>query len=283
MNFRSLCTIAFLVGTLSGFAQQKTDILIVGSDHLAQIYNKEFPNTDVFLPKAQQEVSNFAKSIAAYQPDLVAVEVLPKYQQEIDSLYALYVQDKLDFKTLTDGRSEVYQIAFRVAKQRKLDKIYCVNAPGGTSQSILDNGDNIDIYKNEGLALRKFAVDKLTELRKGAISFGDYLHFGNQPEIAKMVYHLRYITPARITNGKFKNPDAMIDTAFINPKYIGAELTATFKNRDYKIYSNIVTSQMQTKAKRMLLVIGVAHILSLKNILRDDEQFQVVEVKPYLK
>lgn len=33
----------------------------------------------------------------------------------------------------------------------------------------------------------------------------------------------------------------MIDMAFINPKYIGAELTSTFKNRDYKIYSGIVS------------------------------------------
>lgn len=284
MNFRSLIIFALLSVSFTTFAQsRKTDIMIVGSDHFAQTYKKEFPGTDVLLPKAQKEVSDFARSIAAYAPDLVCVEVLPSHQAEIDSLYALYLQNKLDFKTMEDGRSEVYQIAFRIAKEMKLKKIYCVNAPGGTSQSILDNGDHIDLYKKEGQELRAFATSKLAELQKGTIGFAGYLRFMNQPETAQKIYHLRYITPLRITNGKFNNPDAMIDTAFINPGYIGAELTSTFKNRDYKIYSNMVAHQMETRAKRILLVIGVAHIGSLKSILRDDDAFNIIDTKQFIK
>jgi hypothetical protein len=284
MHFKFQLTFALLLVSFASFAQQgKIAIMIVGSDHFAQTYKKEFSSTDVLMPKAQKEVSSFAHSIAAYAPDLVCVEVLPKYQQEIDSLYELYTQNKLDFKALEDGRSEVYQIAFRVAKELKLKKIYCVNAPGGTSQSILDNGKNIEIYKKEGLELRAFAVAKLAKLQNGTIGFNQYLHFLNQPETAQKIYHLRYITPLRVTDGKFKNPDAMIDTAFINPSYIGAELTSTFKNRDYKIYSSIVNCQMETQAKRVLLVIGVAHIGSLKSILRDDDAFTLIETKPYIK
>jgi hypothetical protein len=75
----------------------------------------------------------------------------------------------------------------------------------------------------------------------------------------------------------------MIDTAFINPNYIGAELTSTFKNRDYKICSSIVNCQLETQAKRILLVIGVAHIGSLKSILRDDDNFTLIGTKPYIK
>jgi hypothetical protein len=282
MKFKSLLSFILLTISFNNYAQSsKTAIMIIGSDHFTQTYKKEFPNTDVLLPKAQKEVSDFAHSIAAYKPDLVCVEVLPKYQTEIDSLYALYLQDKLEVNSLEDRRSEVYQIAFRVAKDRKLKKIYCVNAPGGTSQSILDNGDHIDLYKKEGLELRAFATEKGAQLQKGIIGFGDYLRFLNQPETAQKIYHLRYITPLRVTNGKFKNPDSMIDTAFINPKYIGAELTSTFKNRDYKIYSNIVTHQLETQAKRMLLIIGVAHIGSLKNILRDDD-FTIIDTQSYL-
>jgi hypothetical protein len=283
MNIKHIITIALLSVSFTGMAQSgKTDVMIVGSDHFAQTYKKEFPNTDVLLPKAQKEVADFVHSIAAYKPDMVCVEVLPSHQQEMDSLYTLYTQNKLDFKNLEDGRSEVYQVAFRVAKDLKLKKIYCVNAPGGTSQSILDNGDHIDIYKKEGLALRAFSTGKIAELQKGTIGFKEYLRFLNQPEVARMVYHLRYITPLRVTNGKFKNPDAMIDTAFINPKYIGAELTSTFKNRDYKIYSNLATRQMETGAKRILLLIGAAHIHSLKSIMRDDDVFTTVDAKQFV-
>jgi hypothetical protein len=261
----------------------KTDILILGSDHLAQIYNKNFPNTDVFTPKAQEAVKQFSSSSALYQPDMVMVEVLPKYQDEIDSLYTLFLKNKLDLQTLPDGRSEVYQIAFRIAKQSHLLKIYCVNAPGGTSQSILDNGQNIELYRKNGTDVRSVAVNKLAELQKGVISLKDYLTFLNQPEIAQMIYQLRYITPSRVINGKFKNPDSMIDTAFIDQRFIGAELTSIFKNRDYKIYSNIVTTQMASKSKRILLLIGVAHIGSLKSIFRDDKEYNIVDARKYIK
>ncbi|TCZ72174.1 DUF5694 domain-containing protein [Flaviaesturariibacter aridisoli] len=69
----------------------------------------------------------------------------------------------------------------------------------------------------------------------------------------------------------------------MNPRYIGAELTSIFKNRDYKIYSNIVRAQLQTGAKRALLIIGGAHIGSLTGIFRDDEAFRLVDPKKYLK
>ena len=71
----------------------------------------------------------------------------------------------------------------------------------------------------------------------------------NQPEVYNLVYRLRYITPARVVNGRFTNPDAMVDTAFVNPKYIGAELISVFKNRDYKIYSNIVVQALETRPR----------------------------------
>ena len=257
--------------------------MILGSDHLAQIYKRENPNTDVLLPKRQNEIKSFTKLLIPYNPDIIMVEVLPKKQQEIDSLYSLYFQNKIKLENLGDSRSEVYQLAFRMAKQLKLSKIYCVNAPGGTSQSILDNGDNISLYKEEGIALRAMVVDKMKALQENTLSFKNYLLFLNRPDTYNKVYHLRYITPSRITNGTFKNPDAMVDTAFINSKFIGAELTSIFKNRDYKIYSNIVTTQMKTKAKRVLLIIGAAHIGSLKSIFRDDYEYKLIDTNKFLQ
>lgn len=256
--------------------------MMLGSDHFNQTYKKDNPNTDILLPDQQNDLKAFTKLIIPYQPDIIMVEVLPEKQKEIDSLYALYSHNNLNLEALEDGRSEVYQLAFRLAKQLGLPKIYCVNAPGGTSQSILDNGENINLYKEDGLALRAMATEKMKALQEKKISFKDYLIFLNQPDTYNKVYRLRYITPARVINGTFKKPDVMVDTAFINPKYIGAELTSVFKNRDYKIYSNIVTNQLKTKAKRVLLIIGTAHIGSLRSIFRDDDEYNLVETNKYI-
>lgn len=257
-------------------------MLILGSDHLAQIYKAENPSTDVLLAKGQKDIEQFSELIIPYKADMIMIEVLPEKQKEIDSLYTLFLKDKLKIKDLPDGRSEVYQLAFRLGKKFNIKKIICVNAPGGTSQSILDTGQNIELYKKEGLELRSFANEKYKALQTGTLSLKDLLIFLNQPEISNKVYHLRYITPSRVINGTFKNPDKMINTEFINPKYIGAELTSVFKNRDYKIYSNIVTAQMFHNPKKILLIIGVAHIGSLKNIIRDDEEFNLIDARLYL-
>ncbi|KAA3440342.1 DUF5694 domain-containing protein [Rufibacter hautae] len=260
----------------------RTKIAVMGSDHLAQIYRKDNPHTDVLSPSGQKAIKELTALAAKYAPDMILVEVLPERQREIDSLYALYLQDKLNFETLENGRSEVYQIAFRLGKQLNLKRIVCANAPGGTSQGILANGENIELYNNEIAALRQIVSKLSTGLQKGTLSLRQYQASLNQPELYNLVYRVRYIVPARVVNGTFKNPDAMVDTAFVNPKYIGAELTSVFKNRDYKIYSNLATAQLKEKPKRMLLIIGAAHIGSLHSILQDDSAFELVPANTFL-
>lgn len=262
--------------------QSKTKILILGSDHLSQVYHNDYPSTDVFSDTNQKSLKSFNNTIKAFQPDMIGIESTPDQQQEIDSLYQLYLEDKLNLKTVEYGRSEKYQIAFPIGKSSGVDQIACINYKGGTSQSVLDNGDNIQIYKNEGKELGKIVMEKYGQLRQGTLSFKQYLTFLNQPENYGKIYRLRYITPAKVRNGRFKNPDKMIDTAFIDREYIGAELISVFKNRDYKIYSNIVTNQMQKGTKRILIVIGVGHVESLKSIFKSDIDYEVVDAIDYL-
>ena len=275
----------FLIGFwLNSYGQEsKFQILLLGSDHLSQVYKDGYPKTDVFTAENQKEIKSFAAMIEKFDPTMIGIEDTRDHQAEIDSLYHLYKDNKLKLDTLKYGRSEKYQLAFRIGKNKGLNEITCVNYKGGTSQSILDNGDNIDIYKNEGKQLRNLVMKKYDQLRKGDLSLKDYLIFLNQPDTYKKVYHLRYITPAKVRNGTFKNPDKMVDTDFIDNEYIGAELISVFKNRDYKIYSNIVINQMKKNAQRILIVIGAGHIESLKTIFSGDPDYQIIDANEYLK
>jgi len=276
-------TIIFLFITSSLFSQEnKTQILIVGSDHLAQIYKEGNPNTDILSPNNQKSIDEFNKLISKFEPDAIMVEELPDVQNEIDSLYEAYKSNRLDLTKLKNRRSEIFNIAFSVGKKSNAPKIHCVNAPGGTSQSILDNGENIQLYKDYTANLRKIVVEKYQLLNQGELSFKDYLTFLNQPEAYNLIYRLRYVIPARVTNGYFKNPEKTIDTTKIDKQHIGAELISIFKNRDYKIYSNIVNNQLETKAKKILLIIGVAHVGSLKNIFNEDPYYEVINANKYI-
>jgi hypothetical protein len=263
--------------------KDKTEILILGSDHLAQVYKEGNPNTDILTSKAQKSINEFNNLVAKFKPDAIMIEVLPDAQREIDSLYGKYKSNLLDLTKVKNGRGEIFQLAFNIGKKSGVQKIYCVNAPGGTSQSILDNGDHIQLYKDYGAQIRKIVMEKYEALGRGDLSFKDYLTFLNKSEAYNLIYRLRYVIPARVTNGYFKNPDEIIDTTKIDKQHIGAELISIFKNRDYKIYSNIVSNQLETKAKKVLLIIGVAHVGSLKNIFNEDPFFEVINANKYLK
>jgi hypothetical protein len=161
--------------------------------------------------------------------------------------------------------------------------VYGTNAPGGSSQSMLANGDSISIYLDSMASIKALSREQYAALGAGTLAFREYLRFLNSPETYNKIYRLRYITPSRVMNGTFRNPDEMVDTAFLINRYIGAELTSIFKRRDYMIYSNIVNYAMQENPRRILVVIGTAHIGSLRSILRDDPEFRIVDPMPYLR
>lgn len=264
-------------------AEGKIQILLLGSDHLSQLYEEGNPHTDVFTPTRQQEINQVVRLLEAFGPDAIMVEELPEEQKYTDSLFAGFRENRLALADISYGRNEIYQIGFQLGKALQHDRIYCVNAPGGTSQSVLDNGTNIALYQEAIARTRKVAGEKATQIEDGSLSMLEYLQFLNEPKTIQLTHYMRYLAPARVTDGTFSKPDAMIDTAFINPKYIGAELTAVFKNRDYKIYSNIVTTQLREQSKRIVLIIGQSHVGSLQSIFRDDPAYSLVEANRYLK
>ena len=258
-----------------------TDILLVGSNHLSQLYKADNPNSDVLTPKRQAELSAVLDGLQRFRPDGIMVEEVPENQPRIDSLYQLYQQGKLDLNTLPGGRNEIYQLGFALGKRLGLPRIHCVNAPGGTSQSILNQGNNIELYEQATTRWRAQVAPIDKELLAGNATMPQYMRTLNNPALVRQLHTLVYNVPARVTNGTLK-PDAMVDAAFINPKYVGAEFISVLYNRDLKVYSNIVTTQLATHQSRQLLIIGMRHVGSLKGIFREDPAYRLVEAAPYL-
>src|SRR5687767_15028689 len=107
----------FLVSSTVNAQKEVSKLMIVGSDHLDNVYKKDQPSTDILTSKNQNDLQQFIAFVDTYKPDMVMVEVLPEKQPEIDGLYNLYLTNKLKIEDLPDGRSEVYQIAFRIGKK----------------------------------------------------------------------------------------------------------------------------------------------------------------------
>ena len=256
-------------------------VLLLGCSHLAQLYQAGNANSDVLTPKRQAELGAVLDGLQRYRPDGILVEQLPERQAALDSLYQLYRQGRLDLSTLPDGRSEVYQLGFALGKRLGLARIHCVNAPGGTSQSVLHEGQNIELYQQATARWRAVAAPFDQQLLDGTYTLPQYLRALNDPATVQQLHTLVYRTPARVTHGTLK-ADPMVDAAFLNPRYVGAEFISVFYNRDLKVYSNIVTTQLATHQTRQLVLMGVRHVGSLQGMFRDDPAYRIVEIAPYL-
>ncbi|WP_460622245.1 DUF5694 domain-containing protein [Hymenobacter tenuis] len=277
------CATTHTPATTASSAARPTTIMLLATPHLTQLYKENTPLTDVLTPRRQAELAAVTEQVARFRPDVLMVEELPTQQNRIDSLYTLYQQGKLDLNTMPGGRSETYQLGFVLGKRLGLSRIYCVNSEGGTSQSILHQGKNIELYEQATANHRKTSVAPIMQAWEGGQhTMAGLLGFINSRALLQELHTLVYRTPARVTDGTLKS-DPMVDSAFVSPHYVGAEFISVIYNRDLKIYSNIVTTQLATRSARVLTIIGGRHVTSLQHIFGTDPAYRVVEAASYLK
>jgi hypothetical protein len=283
-----LLSLVFLTPAVSQAQSDKkdqTEIMVVGFVHLAQIYNKE-PQSDVLNPKKQAEIAKLREDLSKFRPDAIMIEAEPSEQGRMDSLYALYRAGNLDFSTLPEGtgRSERYQVGFAMAKQLNLPSPSCVDYYAATSQSLLSTGDNID-YFNQGLKEMQMTARPLQRMAQhDSLSVYDYIALANHPDLVSMIHRVMFNNPAMVTNGSFSATGTnTVDLGKVDTAYIGAHYISLFYNRNLKIYSNILRAQQQTKAKRVMVIMGPAHVAVLQELLAKNPNYHVVPASKYLK
>lgn len=264
-------------------ASAKIQVMVVGADHLNQLYNQQ-PQSDVFSPKKQAELAQVRTHLARFRPDLILVEAEPKEQPQIDSLYALYQQGRLDLSSLPTGRSERYQIGFALAKQLQLPSPKGVDYYAATSQSLLSTGTNIEAYRQELKQLQTTARPLKALVQHDSLSLYDYFALLNQPELVALLHHLQFNTPALVTNGTFAPGGTnTVDAGPIDTAYIGAHFITLFYNRNLKIYTNMLRAQQQSQATRVLALFGLAHVGVQEELFAANPSYQVVHATKYLK
>lgn len=272
-----------LKATAQGNSETKTQIMVVGFDHLNQLYNKQ-PQSDVFSPKKQAELATFRAHLAQFRPDAILVEAEPREQGQIDSLYALYQSGKLQLSDLPTGRSERYQVGFALAKQLHLPSPQAVDYYAATSQSLLNTGTNLDAYTQDLKLMQTTARPLKALVQRDSLSLYDYLALANQPALISLVHRVQFNTPALVTNGTFSPTGTnTVDLGKVDTEYIGAHYITLLYNRNLKIYSNILRAQQKTHAKRVLVLFGLAHVGVQEELFAANPAYLVVHAATYLK
>lgn len=261
---------------------EKTEILLIGFDHLSQLDNGT-ATSNVFSEKKQKEILKLTEKLQQYDPDMIMVEYEPAEQSMLDSLYKRYRGNELRLSEIENGASETYQVGFRLAKQLNLRGVYGIDHYESTSQSLLSNGDHIGLFKDGLTHLINTARPLKEQVREDSLSIYQYIRIMNQPEFISMTHRLIYNLPAYVMNGTFSDSGTnTVDIGQIDERYIGAEYITLFYNRNLKIYSNILNAQLLHKGKRLILFMGQLHIGVLQDLFEDNPDYEIVDAMEYL-
>ena len=273
----------------------KIEILLLGTYHFSNPgldkFNMEVEN--YMGEKRQAQIEELNQKLLKFEPNKVYVERRPEYQNQLDSLYNLFKEENKKLSDLSKRpENEIYQIGFKLAKQRDINKIHCIDAPGvwlGQYADFLADTFELDFYKEyekEGMAIMKSMNKRFNEN-----TVLDNLIFMNQWEnIMKNQYYYNNIAiKIKDTVGIMFSkqeveqeidglPYSLRSWDFEN---IGVELVSEWYKRNLLIYRNILENAKA--GDRIILIFGQGHIRYLHQMLSDNPDFEVIDPLEYLK
>jgi len=252
----------------------KTEISVLGTFHFTQIHDEKNPITNFYGIEKQQQIIQVVERLKGFSPNRIYIEREPKHQSKIDSLYYLYLNDKLKLNELKNGAGEIFQIAFRLSKTLNLRPPVCVNHYESTSQSLLETGINIEIHKKALSEFQLLGRNVVGNYIKGESNLLETLAIMNSPENVKKSHQLLFNKPAYVQEGEFSSYSGLNEN-LLNKKYIGAEFISLFYNRNLKIYSNILNAQQKNKDERILLIVGQTHVGVLEELIGNNTSFKI--------
>lgn len=252
--------------------RQPSKALLLGTFHFA------YPNLDghktdsskfidVLSPQRQKEIQELADVIKAFKPTRIYIE--SSSQRYHDSLYAEYLNGRY-----TPGRNEVYQLAYRVAKQMGLPKVYTVDAGSFASEN----------YKKYPLIDSMWSKSEPVDSMRDKYWDNMYRKFydtGDSVEITLTMLEnfLLMAEPATL----YRMHGHYLAGGFNTKNNDGPDiLSMWWYSRNLRIFNNILKTR-PTKEDRIVALFGNGHMPILKHCFQSSPEFEVVELKSLVR
>ncbi|WP_198537000.1 DUF5694 domain-containing protein [Salegentibacter sediminis] len=264
-----------LVFTLALQAQDTpTQVLTLGTFHF-NFPNNDFVKTaksnqiDVLKPKYQDEIKEIVQSLEKFKPSIIIIECQASKQHIIDSLYTAYLNGEHELK-----RDERQQIGFRLAKERGIKKLYCVDEWGDFNpevDQVLSGRDSIGKKKFEEYYQRDVEASKKYNPRtifKEEGILPELIRLNNPEHIKKSLGN--YLV------GPFKYESKERD-------FLGVHFeTGRWFNRNLKIFRNIQRIDFH-KEDKILVIYGSGHLNILNLLFESSPEFELMNTNKFLQ
>lgn len=223
---------------------------------------------DVLNERRQKEIKDLIHVIENYNPTKIYIE--SRNQAYHDSLFSKYVNE--DF---TLGRSEIYQIAYRLGKKLNLQKLYAVDA-----STLLE--DISTASDNEKNCLNQLYDEKYNLVNESNDRYWHklYAEMYNQVEsiqgdLTLLESFIMMSKPKllKIMHGHY------LSSGFNTLDHQGPDrLALWWYTRNLRIFNNILNTQ-PTEDDRILVLFGNGHMSILNHLFESAPQFEIVTLK----
>ncbi|MFN3911087.1 DUF5694 domain-containing protein [Hyphomonas sp.] len=245
-----------------------TEVMVLGTYHMdnpgADLVNMDAD--DVLAPARQAELEALVRRLAAFQPTAIMVEAESKRPDLIDTGYLNFTPDQLG-----SDRNEITQIAYRLAHELRIERVYGVDTREG----------EIDFFPFE--KVQSFEAAKgidvtgpmIAQVQAEAAEF-------SEAQKTETISHLlaRQNDPAHIKamHGAFYYGLLELADATSQP---GAQLNYGWYARNALTFSKIAATT--EPGDRVIVLYGSGHAYWLRHFTENTPGFSLVEPADYLE
>jgi hypothetical protein len=263
VGFAVAATLASNATAQETLSKPTIQVMLLGSYHMSNPGLDQInPEADdPRSPKRQREIEAMLAALAEFRPNKIAVERAFSMQDTVAARYLRYLAG--DFEL---GRSEVYQIGFRLAGQLGHETVYAVDYRMGMPMDSAmiyaqahGQTETLAYLGQQGQAIEKYLNDLILTLTIPEILYhhndmrGDTLWSG-------------YMTMAMIGGGD---------------DYPGAVAVARYYERNLRIFANI--TRIAEPGDRILVLFGSGHRVPLHHYFHYAADYELVSPLEYLE
>jgi len=265
---KKLLTFIIIASTVLSYGQaKKKQLLIIGTFHFANpgLDVAQVNTFDVMSAKSQAELEHITNKIKVFGPDKVFMEWSYNDQAALDKLYSSNTDSLL--KANPDER---VQVALRTAKKMKHTKLYAVDY----KETIFPYGMMLQSMKAAG---QKELIQKNEDIMKA-------YEAAENKKIAG--YTLTQLLLEHNTAGEDKDNIAwylnIANRAGKADDFTGPHLVSEWYRRNLYIYS-LLQKLTEAEDDKVMLIMGAGHTALLREFIKFDDTFEIVELKDVLK
>lgn len=263
---------SFVFLTISVFVQaqekSRVQVMVLGTYHLSNP-GKDMMNIqsdDVLSERRQQDLEHLKNVLSTFKPDKIAFEHPFSDREPINVTYQNFIKDG-DLTKL--GRSEDYQIVFRLARHLGHQEIFPIDHKMGDFSKLQPF-----MERNPQFALR--FQNKLQETAKVIAEANERL---KQSTIAEFLAFLNSTESLEMNHSFY----SMLLSFGQPAEFVGPEIVSNWYYRNMIIFHQLTQVVDPKKDIRILVVFGQGHAKLLRDFILEYPLFELVDPLEYLQ